>query len=161
MNMINKKKAVSLVEVMIGVFLLALILVPSLNVIISQTQTVTSTRDHSQAAFLANKILELAKSFPFNMLDSDRPQTNPEDYKKTFEYKLQSEEDNEYNTYNMNGITYKISRDKNYTSIDSISSIESGSEAIPKIYAFKYRIEYKGKDGKEHHLDIHTILSPR
>ncbi len=158
---INNKKAVSLVEVMIGVILLALILIPSLNVVISQTQTVTATRDHSQAAFLANKMLEIAKSFPFNMLDSDRYQSNTEEYKKTFEYKLQNEEDNEYNTYEMNGITYKISRDKKYTSIDSISSINSGSEAIPKIYAFKYRIEYKGKDGKEHHLDIHTILSPR
>ena len=68
----NYRKAVSLVEVMIGVFLLALILVPSLNVVISQTQTVTSTRDHSQAAFLADKILETAKAWNFNMLDEDR-----------------------------------------------------------------------------------------
>ena len=65
----NYRKAVSLVEVMIGVFLLALILVPSLNVVISQTQTVTSTRDHSQAAFLADKILETAKAFGIEFAD--------------------------------------------------------------------------------------------
>lgn len=157
--MTNNKKAVSLLEIMIGVLLLALILVPSLNVVISQTQTVTATRDHSQAAFLAEKIIETARSFPFNLLDSDRYESNSEDYKKTFEYKLWNDE--KYNTYELNNIKYTISTDKEYTSIDSISNKGAATDELPKIYAFKYRIIYTGKDGREHHLDVHTALSSR
>ena len=156
----NYRKAVSLVEVMIGVFLLALILVPSLNVVISQTQTVTSTRDHSQAAFLADKILETAKAWNFNMLDEDRF-TSEDTKKKTLEYRLRDENDSEYNTYPLNGITYSISSDKNYTSIDPITAINANPDDLPVSYAFKYRIEYIGKDVRDHHLDIHTILSQR
>ena len=155
--MIAKNKGVSLIEILIGVFLLALILIPSLNVVISQTQTVTSTRDHSQAAFLATKIIEIAKSFDFKMLDSDRYESSSSDYKKTFEYKLLN--DPEYNKHNMNNIIYNISTDKEFTSIDAISIKGADSDATPTIYAFKFRIEYKGKDGRDHHLDIHTILS--
>ncbi|MBR4329616.1 MAG: hypothetical protein IKP71_07160, partial [Candidatus Riflebacteria bacterium] len=65
----TNKKAVSMVEIMIGVLLLALILIPSLNVIIGQTQTVTATRDHAQAAFIAEKVIEIARSYPFDMLE--------------------------------------------------------------------------------------------
>lgn len=157
--MINNKKAVSLLEIMIGVLLLALILVPSLNVVISQTQTVTATRDHSQAAFLADKILETARSFPFNLLDSDRYESNADEYKKTFEYKLWNDE--KYNTYEINNIKYTISTDKDYTSIDSISNKGAATDELPKLYAFKFRINYTGKDGREHHLDVHTALSSR
>ena len=144
---------------MIGVLLLALILVPSLNVVISQTQTVTATRDHSQAAFLADKILETARSFPFKMLDSDRYESNADEYKKTFEYKLWN--DSDFNTYKINNITYTISSDKDYTSIDAISVKDAASDELPNLYAFKCRILYKGKDGRDHHLDVHTILSQR
>ncbi len=157
--MTNNKKAVSLLEIMIGVLLLALILVPSLNVVISQTQTVTATRDHSQAAFLADKILETARSFPFKMLDSDRYESNAEEYKKTFEYKLWN--DPNFNKFEINNITYNISTEKDYTSIDAISVKGGSSDEVPNLYAFKCRIMYKGKDGRDHHLDVHTILSQR
>ena len=157
--MITNNKGVSLIEILIGVILLTLILIPSLNVVISQTQTVTTTRDHSQAAFLASKIIEIAKSFDFKMLDSDRYDSNSPEYKKTFEYKLLNEP--KYNTHEMNNIVYKISTDKEYTSIDSISFKGASSDALPSAYALKFRILYKGKDGRDHHLDMHTILSLR
>ena len=79
--MSDKKHGVSMVEIMIGVFLLALILIPSLNVVISQTQTVTKTRDHSQAAFLAQKIFETAHSFSFRLLDADQYNNDAEKQK--------------------------------------------------------------------------------
>ena len=45
----KKNQGLSMVEVMIGVILLALMVIPSLNVITSKTRTVTATRDHSLA----------------------------------------------------------------------------------------------------------------
>lgn len=155
--MTHNKQGVSMVEIMIGVLLLALILLPSLNVMISQTQTVTKTRDHSQAAFLAQKIFEIAHSSGFNMLDAERYPNDPEKQKKTLEYKLKN--DTNYNTYKMNGITYTL--DKDYTSIDPIKTTEASNDTLPVLYALKYRIVYTGKDNREHHLDIQTLLSQR
>ena len=152
-----KKHGVSMVEIMMGVFLLALVLIPSLNVVISQTQTVTKTRDHSQAAFLAQKIFETAHSFSFKLLDADLYNNDAEKQKKTLEYKLKN--DPNFNTYNLNGITYKL--DNNYTSVDPIKTIGAAEDTIPSIYAFKYRIVYTGNDKREHHLDIQTMLSQR
>ncbi len=157
--MITNTKGVSLIEVLIRVILLVLILVPSLNVVISQTQTVTSTRDHSQAAFIADKILELAKACKFEMLDSDTYENEPDKQQKTFEYKLRN--DPNYNTFEENGITYTINTDKNFTDIAPIYTIGADPDDIPSVYGFKYRIDYIGKDGKSHCLDIQTVLSQR
>ena len=151
------KKAVSMVEIMIGVMLLALILIPSLNVIIGQTHTVTATRDHAQAAFLAEKIIETAKSYPFNMLEEERYKDKQDKQKNTLEYRLKNEE--KYNTFVVNGITYKI--DPKQTSVDEIKTKNAAKDAIPNVYAFKFSIVYEGKDGREHHLDVHTILAQR
>lgn len=151
------KHGVSMVEVMIGVFLLALILIPSLNVVINQTQTVTKTRDHSQAAFLAQKIFETAHSFSFKLLDADQYKNEAEKQKKTLEYKLKN--DSNFNTYILNGITYKL--DTEYTSIDPIKTTGASEDTVPNIYALKYRIVYIGSDKREHHLDIQTMLAQR
>ena len=148
---------VSMIEILIGVMLLVLMLIPSLNVMIGQTKTVTSTRDHSQAAFLAQKIIEIARSCSFNMLDSEKYLDDSEKQQKTFEYKLLN--DPEYNTHVINDITYKI--DAEFTSIDPIKSIEDSEDSIPNLYAFKYRITYIGKDNREHSLDMYTLLSQR
>ena len=155
----TNKKAVSMIEIMIGVLLLALILIPSLNVIIGQAQTVTSTRDHAQAAFLAEKILEIARSYPFDMLEEERHNNDNDSSKKekTFEYRLKNKE--EHNTYVVNGITYKI--DPKSVFIDPITTKNADKDAIPNIYAVKFTIQYTGKDGRDHHLDIHTILAQR
>ncbi|MBQ3643373.1 MAG: hypothetical protein II961_02135 [Candidatus Riflebacteria bacterium] len=153
----NNKKAVSMIEIMIGVMLLALILVPSLNVIIGQTQTVTATRDHAQAAFIAEKILETAKSYSFDMLDEERQKDDDAKKKNTYEYRLKNDE--KYNTFVTNGITYVI--DPEATSIDPIKIKNANDDTIPNVYAFKYSIKYTAKDGREHHLDISTILAQR
>ena len=155
----TNKKAVSMVEVMIGVLLLALILIPSLNVIVGQTQTVTSTRDHAQAAFIADKILETARSYPFNMLAEESQEKDNDKKKKTFEYRLRNEK--EYNTFESNGITYEIDTDPKNTSIDFINIKNASKDAIPNICAFKFLLKYVGKDGKNHQLFIQTILSQR
>ncbi|MBQ2594581.1 MAG: hypothetical protein II567_15040 [Candidatus Riflebacteria bacterium] len=155
----TNKKAVSMIEIMIGVLLLALILIPSLNVIIGQAQTVTSTRDHAQAAFLAEKILETARSYPFDMLEEERHANDSDSSKKekTFEYRLKNKE--EYNTHVVNGITYKI--DPKGVFIDPITTKNADKDSIPNICAVKFTIQYTGKDGRDHHLDIHTILAQR
>ncbi len=155
----TNKKAVSMIEIMIGVLLLALILIPSLNVIIGQAQTVTSTRDHAQAAFLAEKILEIARSYPFDMLEEERHNNDNDSSKKekTFEYRLKNKE--EYNTHVVNGITYKI--DPKGVFIDPITTKNADKDSIPNICAVKFTIQYTGKDGRDHHLDIHTILAQR
>ncbi len=153
------KKAVSMVEIMIGVLLLALILIPSLNVIIGQTQTVTATRDHAQAAFIAEKVIEIARSYPFDMLDEERHQNDNDASKKekTFEYRVKNKE--EYNTFVVNGITYKI--DPKSVFVDPINAKDVDKNAIPNIYAIVYSIQYVGKDGRDHHLDIHTVLAQK
>jgi len=153
----TNKKAVSMIEIMIGVLLLALILIPSLNVIIGQAQTVTSTRDHAHAAFLAEKIIEIARSYPFDMLEEDRHKDDSAKKEKTFEYRLKNKE--EYNKYEVNGITYNI--DPKSVFVDQIKTKNAADDAIPSIYAIKYTIQYVGKDGRDHHLDIHTILAQR
>lgn len=153
----TNKKAVSMVEIMIGVLLLALILIPSLNVIIGQTQTVTSTRDHAQAAFIAEKIIEIARSYPFDMLEEERHKDDSSKKENTFEYRLKNKE--EYNTFVSNGITYKV--DPKSVFVDTIKSKNADKDAIPNIYAIRYSIQYVGKDGRDHHLDMHTILAQR
>ena len=154
----NKNRfGMSMIEIMIGVMLLALILVPSLNVVISQTQTVTATRDHSQAAFLAQKIIETARACSFPMLDADQYNDVPDTQKKTFEYKLKNVD--EYKIYNLNGITYTI--DPEMTSIDPINTIGAETNTLPSLYAFKFSINYEGKDGRNHYLDISTIIAQR
>ena len=155
----TNKKAVSMVEIMIGVLLLALILIPSLNVIIGQTQTVTATRDHAQAAFIAEKVIEIARSYPFDMLDEERHQNDKDSSKKekTFEYRIKNKE--EYNTFVVNGITYKIDPESLF--VDPIKAKDVDKDAVPNIYAIKYTIQYTGKDGKDHHLDIHTVLAQK
>ena len=153
----TNKKAVSMVEIMIGVLLLALILIPSLNVIISQTQTVTSTRDHAQAAFIAEKIIEIARSYPFDMLEEERHNDDASKKENTFEYRLKNKE--EYNTFVSNGITYKVDPESIF--IDPIKAKDADKDDVPTIYAIKYTIQYVGKDGRDHHLDMHTILAQR
>lgn len=145
-----------MVELMIGVLLLALILVPSLNVMIGQTQAVNATRDHSQAAFLAERILETARSFDFKMLDEERPD-NEEDKKKTLEHRLKN--DPEYNKYFINDIEYNL--DPDFTSVDPIEVSGALEDSLPTVYALKYSIVYTGKDGRNHRLNIHTVLSQR
>jgi len=144
----------SIVEVMIGVILLALIIVPSLNVIMSQTQTVTSTRDHSQAAFLAQRIQEICRSYSFKLVEADQYSSDPNTQKKTFEWKLKNSD--KLNKYESNGITYHVTN----VLIDPV--VNSFSPSDPTVmYLVHFSIEYLGQDRRNHRLDIDTAISKR
>lgn len=152
----SKKFGLSMVEVMIGVILLALIVIPSLNVITSKTRTVTATRDHSQAAFVAQKVQETARAFKFDLLDSDQYVSNPTMQKKTYEWKLKNED--EYRRHVLNGIEYLIDE----VAIDPVFNKEDPdpNQAII-LLLFKFTVKYKGKDGRDHNLRINTAIARR
>jgi Tfp pilus assembly protein PilE len=148
------KTGMSLVEVMIGVVLLALIIVPSLNVITSQTKTVTATRDHASAAFLSQKIQEMCRGYSFDLIEADQYSSDTTQMKKTFEWKLKN--DDNFKKHDINGITYEIKDVK----IEPIINSEAPTDpAIANLIFFA--IEYVGKDKKVHRLEISTALSKR
>jgi len=150
------RSGMSMVEIMIGVILLALIVVPSLNVIVSQTQTVTATRDHSSAAFVAQKVQEICRSFKFDMLDADQ-YSDEAKKKKTFEWKIKN--DDEYRKHPINGIDYLIVPEE--TAIDPVLTDAAGPGSIPNVYVFKFTIAYEGKDKRNHRLSVSTAISQR
>lgn len=151
------QSGMSMVEIMIGVILLALIIIPSLNVISSQTQTVTATRDHSQAAFVAQKLQEAMRSYRFNLLDADQYNSDPVMQKKTFEWKLKNAD--ELKKHVINGIEYIV--DPALTSVDPVKMKNSDPTTPPSAYLVRFSITYKSKDGRNHRLNISTAISQR
>ncbi len=153
--MSTNRSAMSLIEIMIGVILLALIVVPSLRVLIGQTKTVTATRDHSSAAFVAQKVQELCRSFKFDMIEADQYSADTDKQKKTFEWKLQKDDD--YKKHVVNGIVYNIVNSR----IDPIKGVHDEPNTMPIAVAFRFAIEYTGKDQREHCLEISTVITRR
>lgn len=149
--------AMSMVEIMIGVVLLALIIVPSLQVIVGQTKTVTATRDHSSAAFVAQKVQELCRSFQFDMIEADQYNSDATKQKETFEWKLKN--DDEYRKHVINGITYHI--DPAETRIDPIKGKFDNADTKMVALAFRFTIKYKSKDQRDHRLEISTAVTRR
>ncbi|OQA05811.1 MAG: hypothetical protein BWY66_02226 [bacterium ADurb.Bin374] len=146
----------SMVEIMIGVIILALVLVPSLNVIISETKTVNATRDHTQASFFAQKILESAHACKFDLLDADQYDSEPNTQKTTFEYALKNND--EIRTETINGIKYEVVKEKvqiKYATDKSDASIK------PNMVFLSFTIQYTGQDKKLHTLDIHSAINKR
>jgi len=64
-----KRSGFSLTELMIGVFIMAIVLFPTLTAIMGESKTVTGTREHSQAAFLGQRIIETARTYNFEKLN--------------------------------------------------------------------------------------------
>lgn len=155
--MFKHTRAMSMVEIMIGVVLLALIIVPSLQVIVGQTKTVTATRDHSSAAFVAQKIQELCRSFRFEMIEADQYNADAAKQKKTFEWLLKN--DDEYRKHVINGIEYYIEPDE--TRIDPLKGLHDDADTPPVALAFHFAISYKGKDQRDHRLEISTAIARR
>jgi len=58
----------SIVETLVGIIILALVLIPGLNVLISGTKSIRATRDHVLAAYFAHRALETVRSYPFDSL---------------------------------------------------------------------------------------------
>lgn len=157
MKITRQNQAMSMVEIMIGVILLALIIIPSMNVISSQTQTVTATRDHSQAAFVAQKIQEILRSYRFNLIESDQYSSDTAKQKKTFEWKLKNAD--ELRKHVINNIEYLI--DPGLTSVDPVVLANSDPSNPPMAYLVKFSITYKSKDGRNHRLNVSTAISQR
>lgn len=151
------KNGMSMVEIMIGVVLLALILLPSLNVIIGKTQTVSSTRDHAQAALVAQRLQEICRSYSFNMIEADQYKSDNLNEEKTFEWKLLNTP--ELNEITLNGITYKVVQEN--TSIDPVKTSLTTEDSFPSVYLFKLELKYIGKDGRDHFLNISTAIAQR
>lgn len=147
----------SMVEIMIGVILLTLIVVPSLQVLVGQTKSVTATRDHSSAAFVAQQVQELCRSFKFDMIEADQYSSDAVKQKKTFEWKLKNDDD--YSKYVVNSVEYLI--DQDYSRIDLIKGLHDGPNTAPMALAFRFAINYTGKDQREHRLEISTVITRR
>ncbi|HAE38412.1 MAG TPA: hypothetical protein DCG57_07210 [Candidatus Riflebacteria bacterium] len=147
--------AMSMIEIMIGVVLLSLIIVPSLQVIVTQTKTVTATRDHSSAAFVAQKIQELARSFQFDMIEAEQYNADQSKQKQTFEWLLKN--DDQYRKHVINAVEYQILPDE--TRIDPLISANDSAKTRPVALAFHFTIKYISKDGRDHRLEISTVIT--
>lgn len=147
----KEQAGLSLIEVMIGVIILALAIIPSLNVIFSETKTVVATRDHSQAAFLAQQIMEKARAYSFKFLDEDDTTLTADEKKKTLEYVMKN--DNAENSFNINGINYLIEDFK-------VTRVPTKTDAtFMPIALVSYKIKYQGKDKRPHEIAIDTAIS--
>ncbi len=152
----KKQIGMSMIEIIIGVVLLALIVVPSLNVINTKTKSVTATRDHSQAAFVAQKVQEMARAFRFDLIEADRYSSDAATQKTTFEWRVKNQD--EYKKHVLNGITYLIED----LEIDPVLNKEiPDTDQRPILYLMKFAIRYTGKDGRDHELRINTAISRR
>lgn len=156
MTMNRNNSGMSMVEIMIGVILLALIIVPSLNVIISQTRTVTATRDHAQAAMLAQKIQEICRSYKFDLISAAPHAGDIAMQQRTFEWRLKNLD--EMNKYVINGIEYRVD-----PASVKITAAENANETeqIAILYLFSFSIDYTGNDNRDHRLDIATAVAKR
>lgn len=141
-----------MIEVLIGIIILALILIPSLNVIISETRTVTATRDHTQAVFVAQKTLENARTCPFSQLDKDRAGLSSTEVNQTFEYQMLN--DTAKNRTTINGIEYRIVDFK----IEGVKN-KLDANAVPALVLISFGVDYTGKDARGHRLDITSALT--
>lgn len=147
----------SMVEIMIGVIILALVLIPSLNVIVSETKTVNATRDHTQASFFAQKILESAHACKFDLLDANQYDHDPATQKTTFEYMLKNNED--FRTETINGIRYEVVK----TDKDQVkyAADKNDPDVRPNMVFLSFTVKYTGQDKNTHTLDIHTTINKR
>ena len=147
----NRTRGLSMVEIMIGVIILALAVIPSLNVIFSETKTVVATRDYSQAAFIGQQIMEKARSYAFRFLDQDNTELTADEKKRTLEYRMQNEAAE--NTISVNGIVYSVEEFK-VTPVP-----KKGEPDFKPLALVSYKIRFKGKDNKNHELEINTAIS--
>jgi type II secretory pathway pseudopilin PulG len=153
-----KRNGLTMIEIMVGVILLTLILLPSLNVIISKTRSVGATRDHAQAALIAQNLIEACRAHTFDLIEADQYNTkDPLKKEKTFEWKLLNSP--ELNDTLMNGINYRV--DPANTFIDPIKSKLLPADAPDTAYLFKLTLNYSSKDGKAHIFSLSTVIAQR
>lgn len=125
---------VTLTEVMVGVLIMAIIIFPSLGVIMNETKVITGTREHTQAAFLAERIIEVARSYNFEKLD----QFGSEYQAKDFE---------------MNKVTYRVET----CVFTDVKTTDPADNIVAKKLSLV--VTYSLKSGKEQKLDVSTIIA--
>ncbi|MFZ2961350.1 MAG: hypothetical protein WA705_31120 [Candidatus Ozemobacteraceae bacterium] len=146
------RSGMSLVEILIGVIILALVLIPSLNVIISETRTVTATRDNLSAVFVGQRVLETARTFRFDFLDAERYPSGSAEQKRTLEWQMNN--DPVRNKMTVNGIDFKIVDFK----IEPVKN-KTDTSAEATMVLVSYGVDYTGKDARGHRLDVTTALA--
>lgn len=81
----------SLTEIMVGVFIMAIVLFPTLLGISRESSTVTGTREHSEAAYLGQRIIETARTYNFERLSEFASEYQAKSFKVNgVEYKVDS-----------------------------------------------------------------------
>ena len=152
---------VSLIEILIGLVLLTLLLIPSINVLSSGIRTVAATRDHLQAVFLAQRILEAARTTDFPYL-AQFQQPNEKEKIKTLEWDLTHDKEGGPERISreekINEIVYKISDVK----FDGVWTKDDPDHKIdPIIILIKFSIEYKSREGKSNRFQTSSAISRR
>ncbi|MBF0543485.1 MAG: hypothetical protein HQM08_03580 [Candidatus Riflebacteria bacterium] len=147
-----KYSGMTMVEIMVGVIIMALVLIPSLNVIINQTQTVSSTRDHLLATFMGQKIIEIARTCRFEYLAQDHFPATSSERLKSLEYIMKNDpvkRVERINDIDYRVVDFKITEVKNKNDLTQPSTLA----------LLSFAIEYTPKDGKNHRLDISTAIA--
>ena len=151
--MLHLHLAMSMVEVMVGIVLLSLIVIPSLQVIVGETRTVTSTRDNVMASTVAQQIMEKARTFQFS-LQAEDDYSKPSDLpmrKRTYEWQLKNLPSE--NQIKINNVLFKIKEVR----IDPIGNKhDPNSQKILNLFSFA--VEYSPGGGEVHSLDVETAL---
>jgi len=151
----------SMVEVMIGLLLLALLLVPSLNAINNQFKMVNATREHIQAAFVAQKVIEMFRAHSFRLISEAK--ADESEKSETFEHKLKN--DDFYKKHVLNNVVYEVVTDSVkilpvWTS-EAAENEGKNSAKKPNAYVFQFEIKYEDSRNKIHTLPVTTALTRR
>ncbi len=124
---------ITLMEIMVGVFIMAIILFPSLMVIMNESKAITGTRDHSQAAFIGHTLIETARAYTFENLEA-------------FPTEFQNR------TYTFNGIEYSI-KDLALAKITP-----SGDSSQTSAFRMNFSVRYTSREGRNMSLDLATVI---
>jgi hypothetical protein len=147
---------VTLIEILTGAIILALVLIPSLYVLISNTSTISSTRDHVMAAFWAQRILEIARTYPFDKLDMDQFPVGDVRRKDTLEYDMIADDA----TKDRIPLGEQINHIKYFLEDVKVGYVKTKSDpaANAKLCLISFTVKYTGLDQRTHKFDVHTAV---
>jgi len=135
----TSRAAFSLTEIMVGVAIMAIVIFPVLHVILSETKVVTGTREHSQAAFLGQRILETARTYNFAKLDA-------------FVTEYSGKE------FNVNETKYKV-EGMDLVNIQTTDPTPVDDKDKIAAKRLKFSIKYTTRDNNHLSLDLATIIA--
>ena len=150
-------RGMSIIEVLIGVIILALILIPAMSVISHGTQTVSATREHLEAVYMAQRVIEIGRTFDFQHL-AKAQHTAAAEQKLTFEYDAGFDDntdplDRVKQKEQINGVIYEIKDFK----IEQLSDRNTTTNKVPMM-VYSFAIEYLSRDKKPHRLDASSAI---